>query len=432
MGEYAKAEPVLRQALEHELTYLMRTAGLVAESRAMALRRRIVGPGPLLSTMRKLDRDALAAYDAVWRTEGVVTRALSQRRRSAADLPEAQPVFERLLGVQQQLAQLLLSPPQRASAEAVARRIDELERQKEDLEEQLARLSPAFRRELELDQAGPAELARALQPGSVLVELAAVRLLEKDPKTSRLELKWHYGAFVLRRCASDSRPEAAWVHLGPIRPIEEAAAAWRRLIARGEGLPTGADHPAALLRGMVWDKLEPHLGGATDVYLVCRGPLAFVPWSALPGSRPGTCLIEQYNIMLTAHGQELYRGLTELTSARAGLLVVGEVDYDRRSGLAVGGPLAGTAAGTTSRAAALAAERAWRPLPGTAEEIRAIAEFWGRRGPYVELRGQQAGETAVRMRLPGNRYVHLATHGFFRSEERRVGKECRSRWSPYH
>src|ERR1041384_6655479 len=24
------------------------------------------------------------------------------------------------------------------------------------------------------------------------------------------------------------------------------------------------------------------------------------------------------------------------------------------------------------------------------------------------------------------------THGFARSEERRVGKECRSRWSPYH
>ena len=24
------------------------------------------------------------------------------------------------------------------------------------------------------------------------------------------------------------------------------------------------------------------------------------------------------------------------------------------------------------------------------------------------------------------------THGLRRSEERRVGKECRSRWSPYH
>ena len=30
-----------------------------------------------------------------------------------------------------------------------------------------------------------------------------------------------------------------------------------------------------------------------------------------------------------------------------------------------------------------------------------------------------------------SRYV-IATNQTFRSEERRVGKECRSRWSPYH
>ena len=32
-------------------------------------------------------------------------------------------------------------------------------------------------------------------------------------------------------------------------------------------------------------------------------------------------------------------------------------------------------------------------------------------------------------------FVHIADHGYDskqRSEERRVGKECRSRWSPYH
>ena len=27
---------------------------------------------------------------------------------------------------------------------------------------------------------------------------------------------------------------------------------------------------------------------------------------------------------------------------------------------------------------------------------------------------------------------HLVDNPSFRSEERRVGKECRSRWSPYH
>ena len=33
--------------------------------------------------------------------------------------------------------------------------------------------------------------------------------------------------------------------------------------------------------------------------------------------------------------------------------------------------------------------------------------------------------------LTGNEYT-LRHHWSFRSEERRVGKECRSRWSPYH
>ena len=28
--------------------------------------------------------------------------------------------------------------------------------------------------------------------------------------------------------------------------------------------------------------------------------------------------------------------------------------------------------------------------------------------------------------------VEMADHPVLRSEERRVGKECRSRWSPYH
>src|SRR3989442_1499106 len=28
--------------------------------------------------------------------------------------------------------------------------------------------------------------------------------------------------------------------------------------------------------------------------------------------------------------------------------------------------------------------------------------------------------------------VYVSSHGKVRSEERRVGKECRSRWSPYH
>src|SRR3989449_8474522 len=34
--------------------------------------------------------------------------------------------------------------------------------------------------------------------------------------------------------------------------------------------------------------------------------------------------------------------------------------------------------------------------------------------------------------IGGLKYLPAADNGIFRSEERRVGKECRSRWSPYH
>src|ERR1051325_7729228 len=39
---------------------------------------------------------------------------------------------------------------------------------------------------------------------------------------------------------------------------------------------------------------------------------------------------------------------------------------------------------------------------------------------------------AARARLPDRRGALVGTAGLLRSEERRVGKECRSRWSPYH
>ena len=34
--------------------------------------------------------------------------------------------------------------------------------------------------------------------------------------------------------------------------------------------------------------------------------------------------------------------------------------------------------------------------------------------------------------VPGHRTCAGCPIGIIRSEERRVGKECRSRWSPYH
>ena len=43
--------------------------------------------------------------------------------------------------------------------------------------------------------------------------------------------------------------------------------------------------------------------------------------------------------------------------------------------------------------------------------------------------GYQAGAETVTEYC---KRLNVCTRMFYRSEERRVGKECRSRWSPYH
>src|SRR3712207_5770427 len=82
----------------------------------------------------------------------------------------------------------------------------------------------------------------------------------------------------------------------------------------------------------------------------------------------------------------------------------------------------------------------------TFEEIERLVALLARMGVHsVRLTG---GEPLVRRQfprlaamlaaVPGIADLALTTNGYLlerdaaRSEERRVGKECRSRWSPYH
>ena len=64
---------------------------------------------------------------------------------------------------------------------------------------------------------------------------------------------------------------------------------------------------------------------------------------------------------------------------------------------------------------------------GDAELIEAAREQLGRL-PYYHLFGGRSHEPAIEL---AEKIKELAPVPM-RSEERRVGKECRSRWSPYH
>src|SRR2546421_12950249 len=65
----------------------------------------------------------------------------------------------------------------------------------------------------------------------------------------------------------------------------------------------------------------------------------------------------------------------------------------------------------------------------------AAAEALGLRAQYRLIDIAGADETKLRAMLEGVRLLGFSGVNVtfpYRSEERRVGKECRSRWSPYH
>src|SRR5256884_4884982 len=65
-----------------------------------------------------------------------------------------------------------------------------------------------------------------------------------------------------------------------------------------------------------------------------------------------------------------------------------------------------------------------RNVPAAVKELTRCVEQLGFVGAELPTNSQG--------RYPGEPYFHPLYEEAQRSEERRVGKECRSRWSPYH
>ena len=62
------------------------------------------------------------------------------------------------------------------------------------------------------------------------------------------------------------------------------------------------------------------------------------------------------------------------------------------------------------------------------ESVNEIKELMEKSSKFISLSGLAAIMAGI-YALVG---AYIATQVITRSEERRVGKECRSRWSPYH
>jgi CHAT domain-containing protein/tetratricopeptide (TPR) repeat protein len=340
-------------------------------------------------------------YEAVLAWKGMAG-ARAAEEQLLRDQPTLAPLLEQLRLKRAGLAHLSSHPPTPASLADWRRHYRELDKEREELEYRLVQQSAAFRA---LRSLNGKVVAAALPERAALVDLLEYSHPTPDPGSKG---KWLFERRLVAFVAARGK-EVARVELGAVRPIALAVAAWRRAM---QTLFAVDEKAARQLRELLWDKLKPALGEVDTVLVAPDGVLCALPWCALPGSEPGTFLIEEVTIAQLASARQLLPGSAVSVW---GLLCVGGLDYGKGE----------------------AAAGSWSALPGTELEARRVAAlhrsaFPAGRPPRL-LGGAAVGKEALTKAVAGERegerwrYLHLATHGYFLPRQRLVLDGAESR-----
>ena len=318
-------------------------------------------------------------------------------------------LFAKLEDVSRQFANLMsrtIDPKQSAD---VAKRLTELDAEREKLEVALARRTEAFRKLRQAKQMTPADLQKSLPDGAVLVDFLVYH--RTDPKTKKsIE---SLVAFVV------SAKKIERIELGPLEAITTAIDNYLRTLKRVQPVTGAKNDPGVFLRDKLWQPIAQHVAGAKVVLIAPDGSLCRLPFGALPSADGKKYLLEEAMIAILPVPQML----PELLAPRANrpadrlpsMLALGDVDFDGTQGLAKK-----TAETPTWRRTRTGEAMNWERLPGTKGEILAIEDAFTKAIPMGKLsilREALATEAEFRKQAPKFEYLHLATHGFFAPKE---------------
>ncbi len=365
--------------------------------------------------------DVAVALKWALRMKGIVLDSMVGERevqRRGLD-PGLRTTYEQLRQARQELSSLYIKGPEADQAGFNAR-MAELAGRIDALESRLSQGSAAFKESREMLSVTPEAVRARLPQGSALVEY-----LEFTNYAEKGNPPWLV-AFVLD-AGSQTRP--LLVDLGPSAPAAQAIADWRSEL-RAFATARGADEQAARrsldakgrkVAGLLWDPVAARgdLLRKRIVYLAPDGPMHLMPFAPLPSG--AGYLIEQVNLAYVSTGKDFLRG--RRAGARSGALLVGGVDFDLD--LAAPDMAAAQATRAGGRFSRLN-DLQWHALPGTGEEVDAIAAAMaGAHLPATLLKGDKARKASVDAGFANARFIHLATHGFFLGDE--VGLDPRSR-----
>ncbi|MBI5394864.1 MAG: CHAT domain-containing protein [Verrucomicrobia bacterium] len=382
-----------------------------------------------------------ASLNLVLSAKGSVLEAIALRQANlrTSPNPELRRLYMEWRAVGEMLSKATMASPKQQELDKRFLQIEELEKKKEEAERVLARTSAVFASERRAFHATPSDIARHLPAGAALVEAVKYQQFLFNSKPGKKEWgDWNFAAFVVGGGGKTMESDVALVRLGSADKIEAAVKKWRKAAAPDEqgrrSEKSALDAASQELAALVWNPIVPALAGCREVYISPDGELSFVSFASLPGSKPDSFVIDDYDITYVGTGRDLVR--TGSNNANAPLLV-GAPDFGAVSSSSASSALSAvqkdkqkgsTADGADSADAEQKELLAMRPgisdlrsfsaltfppLPGTRAEVESVGRLLQdrRQNPSV-LTGPKADEATVKaVKHPA--ILHLATHGFF-------------------
>jgi CHAT domain-containing protein len=355
---------------------------------------------------------ARLALTTVLRRKGIVLDAVTDNiqtlRSQLSSQPETQKLFDDWLNVNQQLSALAYRGQGKQSPAEYQTQFQQLEAEKERLEEAISTKSAEFRTVTQ-----PVELAAIqtqIPKDAALVEI--VLYYPFNPKAKSDAQTWgkpRYAAAVLR-----SSGEPKWVDLGDAATINNSIASLRKVLAtspkKGFNVaPTIVNKPTQSLEQLarkldrqVMAPIRPLLGDARHLLLSPDGQLTLIPFEALKDEQ-NKYLIQRYAFSYLTSGRDLLRFQLPANS-RYNPVVFANIDYDQQE-IAT----ASAMRGSENRRSADLASLQFGSLGNTLEEANKIKGIF----PDTKIiSGKQATEAVIKQ-LQAPSILHLATHGFF-------------------
>ena len=381
--ERDQAAEVMEKLLDDQLAAvngsILRSSNATSIKLGSALNRSL---DRLLDALREADPSpdlSRRAYKYVLAVRGIASRAI-QTRRELANSKQ----WSELVALRERQRQPCSDSD---DPDLLAKRVEQLEA---ELSSTNARLEPLQ----------PAMFKETLPKGTAVVEF----LKSRDSSKPKGPIEC-YDAFVLT--ANQKGVVVEWIPLGEAGRVDSLIKIWRRDLTKpvkSDGGPRldavqrmpnvdEFEQPSVELRGLLWEPLS--LGDIKHVVVCPDGPLALLPWNALPGETSGRFLIHEHDIDVRLFASRLPNAQSRTKPENPVLLTIGDLDY---------GPTGQDSTVLTS----------WEPLPALASEIADLQQIWASAngGEVRTLSGADATLQATKVALEAATVAHVATHGF--------------------